>query len=57
MKGLTVSKRFNEEGDNELLRHVVAVIESLRLQIAKQLNTVVMSLIEGLASCWKNVTR
>ena len=43
MKGLTVSIRFNEEGDNELLRHVVAVIESLRLQIEKQLNTVVMS--------------
>ena len=43
MKGLTVSKRFNEEGDNELLRHVVALIESLRLQIEKQLNTVVMS--------------
>ena len=39
MKNLTVTKPFNEDDYNELLRQAVAVIESSRLQIAKQLNT------------------
>ena len=43
MKDITVSRIFNEEEYNELLRQAVAVIESSRLQIAKQLNTVAMS--------------
>ena len=38
-----ILKPFNEEEYNELLRQAVAVIESSRLQIAKQLNTVAMS--------------
>ena len=43
MKDITVSRTFNEEEYNELLRQAVAVIETSRLQIAKQLNTVAMS--------------
>lgn len=43
MKGLTTPKSFNEEEYNELLQQAVAVIETSRLQIAKQLNTVAMS--------------
>lgn len=43
MKDLTVSRPFNEDEYNELLRQAVAVIEKSRLQIAKQLNTVAMS--------------
>ena len=43
MKDLTVSRPFNEDEYNELLRQAVAVIETSRLQIAKQLNTVTMS--------------
>ena len=43
MKDLTVSRPFNENEYNELLRQAVAVIEKSRLQIAKQLNTVAMS--------------
>ncbi|MBQ8204416.1 MAG: DUF1016 family protein [Alistipes sp.] len=43
MKDITVSRALNEEEYNELLRQAVAVIETSRLQIAKQLNTVAMS--------------
>ena len=43
MKDITVSRTFNEEEYNKLLRQAVAVIETSRLQIAKQLNTVAMS--------------
>ena len=43
MKDLTVSRPFSEDEYNELLRQAVAVIETSRLQIAKQLNTVAMS--------------
>ena len=43
MKDITVSRTFNEEEYKELLRQAVAVIETSRLQIAKQLNTVAMS--------------
>lgn len=43
MKDLTVTRTFNEEEYNELLRQAVAVIETSRLQIAKQQNTVAMS--------------
>ena len=43
MNDLTVSRPFNEDDYNELLRQAVAVIETSRLQIAKQLNTVAMS--------------
>ena len=43
MKDIAVSITFNEEEYNELLRQAVAVIETSRLQIAKQLNTVAMS--------------
>ena len=43
MKDLTISRPFNEDEYNELLRQAVAVIEISRLQIAKQLNTVAMS--------------
>ena len=43
MKDLTVSRPFNEDEYDELLRQAVAVIETSRLQIAKQLNTVAMS--------------
>ena len=43
MKNMGILKPFNEEEYNELLRQAVAVIESSRLQIAKQLNTVAMS--------------
>lgn len=43
MKGFIVSRTFNEEEYIELLRQAVAVIESSRLQIARQLNTVAMS--------------
>ena len=43
MKDLTILGTLNEDEYNELLRHAVAVIETSRLQIAKQLNTVAMS--------------
>ena len=43
MKDITVSGTFNEEEYNELLQRAVAVIETSRLQIAKQLNAVAMS--------------
>ena len=43
MKDLAVSRPFNEDEYNDLLRQAVAVIETSRLQIAKQLNTVAMS--------------
>ena len=43
MKDLTVPRPFNEDEYNELLRRTVAVIETSRLQIAKQLNSVAMS--------------
>ena len=43
MKDLTVSRPFNEDEYNELLRQAVAVIDKSWLQIAKQLNTVAMS--------------
>ena len=43
MKDLTVLKPFSEEDYNKLLRQAVAVIETSRLQIAKQLNAAVMS--------------
>lgn len=45
MKDLTVTKPFSEEDYKELLQQAVAVIETSRLQIAKQLNTVAMSSI------------
>ena len=43
MKDITLPRTFNEEEYNGLLRQAVAVIETSRLQIAKQLNTVAMS--------------
>ncbi|WP_455621902.1 PDDEXK nuclease domain-containing protein [Parabacteroides sp.] len=43
MKDLTTSRHFNEDEYNELLQQTVAVIESSRLQIAKQMNTIAMS--------------
>lgn len=43
MKDLSVSKAFNEREYNELLQQAVAVIETSRLQIAKQLNSIAMS--------------
>ncbi len=43
MKNISALKPFNEEEYNVLLRQAVAVIESSRVQIAKQLNTVAMS--------------
>ena len=53
MNELTKSRLFNEEDYKELLRQAVAVIESSRLRIAKQLNTVAISHIGRLANCWK----
>ena len=43
MKDLIVTKPFSEEDYNELLQQAVAVIETSRLRIAKQLNTIAMS--------------
>lgn len=43
MKKLTVPSLFGEKEYSELLRQAVAVIQSSRLQIAKQLNKVAMS--------------
>ena len=43
MKDLTVSRPFSEEDYKELLQQAVAVIETSRLRIAKQLNTIAMS--------------
>ena len=43
MKDLTVTRPFSEEDYNELLQQAVAVIETSRLRIAKQLNTIAMS--------------
>ena len=43
MKDLTVSRPFSEEDYNELLQQAVAVIETSRLRIAKQFNTIAMS--------------
>ena len=43
MKDLTVIRSFSEEDYNELLQQAVAVIETSRLRIAKQLNTIAMS--------------
>ena len=43
MKDLTVIKPFSEEDYSELLQQAVAVIETSRLRIAKQLNTIAMS--------------
>jgi hypothetical protein len=43
MEDLTVTKPFSEDDYNELLRQAVAVIESSRFRIARQLNTVAMS--------------
>ena len=43
MKDLTVSRPFNEDEYNELLLQAVAVIETSRSRIAKQLNTIAMS--------------
>ena len=43
MKDLTVTRSFSEEDYNELLQQAVAVIETSRLRIAKQLNTIAMS--------------
>lgn len=43
MKNLTTSKHFNEEEYNQLLQQAVAVIESSRLQLAKQINTTAIS--------------
>ena len=43
MENLTAPITFNENEYNELLQQAVAVIETSRLQIAKQLNTIAMS--------------
>ena len=43
MTDLTTSKHFREEEYYELLQQAVAVIESSRLQIAKQINTITIS--------------
>ena len=51
MKDLTVSRPFSEEEYNALLQQAVAVIESSRLQIAKQLNSHIF-----LLGSWKIVS-
>ena len=43
MENLAFPTTFNEEDYNELLQRAVAVIETSRLHIAKQLNTIAMS--------------
>ncbi len=43
MKDLSTSKRFSEEDYKLLLQQAVAVIESSRLQLAKQINTIAIS--------------
>ncbi len=43
MEDLTTAKHFNEEEYNQLLQQAVAVIESSRLQLAKQINTIAIS--------------
>lgn len=43
MDNFSITKPLNEEEYKKLLRQAVAVIETSRLQIAKQLNSVVMS--------------
>ncbi len=43
MKDLTVTRPFSEEDYKELQQQSVAVIETSRLRIAKQLNTIAMS--------------
>ncbi len=43
MTNLTTSRYFNEEEYNKLLQQAVTVIESTRLQIAKQLNSIAIS--------------
>ena len=43
MDNFSITKPLNEEECKKLLRQAVAVIETSRLQIAKQLNSVVMS--------------
>ena len=43
MKELTLVKTITEDEYNQLLRQAVAVIETSRIQIARQLNTVAMS--------------
>ena len=43
MKDISITNPFNEKDYTDLLQQAVAVIESSRLQIARQLNTVTMS--------------
>ena len=43
MSDIDVPMIFAEDDYNELLRRAVAVIETSRIQIAKRLNSVVMS--------------
>lgn len=43
MKDLSVAKAFSEEDYDELVQQAVAVIETSRLRIAKQLNSIAMS--------------
>lgn len=43
MKDLTTSRQFDEDEYHEILQQAVAVIESSRLQIAKQINTIAIS--------------
>ena len=43
MKDLSITRPFNEDEYNELLQQAVAVIETSRLRIAKQLNTIAMA--------------
>ena len=51
MKDLTVTRPFSEEDYNELLQQAVAVIETSRLRIAKQLNTVAMPSYWAIGKC------
>lgn len=43
MNDLTYTNTFNEEEYNEILQQAVAVIESSRVRLAKQMNNIVIS--------------
>ena len=43
MKDLTITRPFSEDDYNELLQQAVAVIETSRMRIAKEINTIAMS--------------
>ena len=51
MEDLTVTRPFSEEDYNELLQQAVAVIETSRLRIAKQLNTIQLTHFRHQTTC------